>query len=152
MKISHILNRKGPHFFSIEADQPLSEAVRLMIHHRIGSLVVMDGGRLVSIVTERDVVWAAGSHGSNLTQMKVRDIMAKKLVTCVADDELDHAMDIMTQNPTKQRIRHLPVLEGGKLIGVISIGDIVHALLTEREFENKLLKTYIRNWPDEEPA
>lgn len=152
MKISHILKRKGQTYFSIEADQPLSEAVRLMIHHRIGSLVVMESGRLVSIVTERDVVWAAGSHGSNLTHMKVRDIMAKKLVTCGAEDSLDHAMDLMTQNPTKQRIRHLPVMESGKLIGVISIGDIVHALLTEREFENKLLKTYIKNWPDEEPT
>jgi CBS domain-containing protein len=152
MKIRHILEQKGQQCHSITPDEPVAEAVRLMIHNRIGSLVVMERGQITGIVTERDVVWAAGQHSVNLVNMTVRDIMAKTLVTCTSDDSLEHAMDLMTRNPTKQRIRHLPVIEGGTLVGLISIGDIVHALLTKTEFENKLLKNYIKHWPDEESA
>lgn len=152
MKVSHILEKKGRQCHSITPDQPVAEAVRLMIHHRIGSVVVMDGGQLVGIVTERDVVWAAGQYSVSLINMTVRDIMAKTLVICSGQDSLDHAMDLMTRNPTKRRIRHLPVVDDGKLTGLISIGDIVHALLTQTEFENKLLKNYIKHWPDEESA
>ena len=123
-----------------------------MIHNRIGSLVVMENGQIVGIVTERDVVWAAGQHSVNLINMTVHDIMAKTLVTCTGEDSLEHAMDLMTRNPTQQRIRHLPVIDDGELVGLISIGDIVHALLTKTEFENKLLKNYIKHWPDEERA
>lgn len=152
MKVCHILEKKGRQCHSITPDQPVAEAVRMMIHHRIGSVVVMDGGQLVGIVTERDVVWAAGQYSVSLVNMTVRDIMAKTLVTCSGQDSLDYAMDLMTRNPTKRRIRHLPVVDDGKLTGLISIGDIVHALLTQTEFENKLLKNYIKHWPDEESA
>jgi len=152
MKIRHILEKKGQQCHLITPEQPVAEAVRLMIHNRIGSLVVMGHGQIVGIVTERDVVWAAGQHSVNLVNMTVHDIMAKTLVTCTGEDSLEHAMDLMTRNPTKQRIRHLPVIDGGKLVGLISIGDIVHALLTKTEFENKLLKNYIKHWPDEESA
>ena len=150
MKIRHILEKKGQQCHSISPEQSVPEAVRLMIHNRIGSLVVIDQGKIAGIVTERDVVWAAGQHSVNLVNMTVHDIMAKTLVTCSGEDSLEHAMDLMTRNPTKQRIRHLPVIDDGKLNGLISIGDIVHALLTKTEFENKLLKNYIKHWPDEE--
>lgn len=150
MKIRHILEKKGQQCHSISPEQSVPEAVRLMIQNRIGSLVVIDQGRIAGIVTERDVVWAAGQHSVNLVNMTVHDIMAKTLVTCSGEDSLEHAMDLMTRNPTKQRIRHLPVIDDGKLTGLISIGDIVHALLTKTEFENKLLKNYIKHWPDEE--
>ena len=150
MKIRHILEKKGQQCHSISPDQPVAEAVRLMIHNRIGSLVVLEREQLVGIVTERDVVWAAGQHGVDLVNMTVHDIMAKTLVTCASEESLDHAMDLMTRNPTKRRIRHLPVIDDGKLVGLISIGDIVHALLTKTEFENKLLKNYIKHWPDDE--
>lgn len=152
MKVCHILEKKGQQCHSITPDQPVSEAVRLMIQHRIGSVVVMEDGKLVGIVTERDVVWAAGQYSVSLINMTVRDIMAKTLVTCSGQDSLDYAMDLMTRNPTKRRIRHLPVVDDGNLAGLISIGDIVHALLTQTEFENKLLKNYIKHWPDEESA
>ncbi len=149
MKIHHVLEKKGRHCYEIEPDKPISEAVRSMIEHRIGSLVVKRAGKIVSIVTERDIVWAAGVHGTNLSNIKVSDIMATSLITCSGDDSVDHAMGLMTRNPGRQRIRHLPVMDGSELIGVISIGDIVHALLTETEFENKLLKNYIKHWPGE---
>jgi CBS domain-containing protein len=152
MKIRHILEKKGSICHSIEPNQPLTDAVRLMTQHRVGSLLVMDQGRLISIVTERDVMWAAGNCESTLKNVKVRDVMAKQLVTCSPEDSLDHAMDLMTRNALKQRIRHLPVVESEALRGIISIGDIVHALLTETKFENKLLKSYIKHWPDEEIA
>lgn len=149
MKVRHILDRKGTAFHSIDPGKSIADAVDAMIKNRIGSLLVMENGRLLSIVTERDVVWAAGKMGTNLSEVRVRDIMARALVTCAADDSLDHAMDLMTRNPTNQRIRHLPVMNGNDLIGIISIGDIVHALLTETKFENHLLKNYIKNWPAE---
>jgi predicted transcriptional regulator len=152
MKIRNILEKKGNLCHAIEPDRPLTEAVHSMIQHRVGSLVVTENDRLISIVTERDIMWAVGQHCANLSKLSVRDVMAKTLVTCTSEDSLDHAMDLMTRNPTKQRIRHLPVVDADRLAGMISIGDIVHALLTETKFENTLLKTYIKHWPDEETA
>jgi CBS domain-containing protein len=150
MKVRNILDQKGTRCHAVGPGQPITDAVDAMIKFKIGSLLVMEKDRLLSIVTERDVVWAAGKMGPKLSELKVRDIMAKMLITCSIDDSVDHAMDLMTSNPTKQRIRHLPVMDGEKLAGVISIGDIVHALLTETKFENNLLKNYIKNWPAED--
>lgn len=153
MKIRHILDKKGRQFQSIAPDKLLSDAVSIMMKHRIGSLVVMEGSRLVSIITERDVMYAVAQHpGAALAQVKVRDLMPRALITCTDEDSVDHAMDLMTGNPKKQRIRHLPVVDGDRLVGIISIGDIVHALLTETQFENKLLKNYIKHWPEEGAA
>lgn len=149
MKVSNILKDKGKNFFSIEPDQLLCDAVALMMQHKIGSLIVLEKGELRSIVTERDVMGAVDKHRDKVINIKVRDVMAPKLITCCSDDDIAQAMDMMTNNLTKRRIRHLPVVDNNELSGVISIGDIVHALLTETKFENRLLKNYIRNWPDE---
>lgn len=150
MKVSHILKEKGTEFLSIEPDQMLCDAVALMMQHKIGSLIVLENGKLRSIVTERDVMGAVDKHQAKVTEIKVRQVMAPKLVTCHSDDDIGMAMDMMTNNLTKRRIRHLPVVDEDELAGVISIGDIVHALLTESKFENRLLKNYIQNWPDDE--
>lgn len=112
--------------------------------------MVMEGGRLVSIVTERDVLLAVGSHGDSLSDVTVGKVMARQLIICSSDDTLDRAMDMMTNNATKKRIRHLPVVDDEVLVGVVSIGDVVDALLTKTRFENQLLKNYIKNWPEEE--
>jgi len=149
MKVSQILERKGSHCHSIEPDKSLSEAVAVMMQHRIGSLLVIDKGTLVSIVTERDVMWSVNEHGAKVIETIVADVMARELVTCNGDCSLADAMDLMTKNVTGRRIRHLPVVEGERLLGLISIGDIVNTLLREAEFENKLLRNYIRNWPEE---
>ncbi len=149
MKVSHILNKKSSESFSISPEQSMTEAVKLMTEHRIGSVVVMEGDELKSIVTERDVLIALGEHGS-LDKIKVADVMAPKLITCPSDTTLDEAMDMMINNDTGKRIRHLPIVDDGKYVGMISIGDVVEALLTKTAFENKLLKNYIQNWPDEE--
>jgi len=150
MKVSKILKNKGTDCFSIEPDQLLCEAVKLMTQHKIGSLLVMENGNLKSIVTERDVMGAVGKYKDRITGIKVEEVMAPSLVTCCSDDDIASAMDQMTNNATKCWIRHLPVVDEGKLSGLISIGDIVHALLEEAKFENRLLKNYIQNWPEED--
>ena len=150
MRVEHILTKKGGHYVSIEPDRSLTEAIGLMMEHRFGSLLVMEGGRLESIVTERDVMRAVHQYGDGLKDIKVRDVMAPRLITCHHDCTVDKAMDLMLHNETGNRVRHLPVMDGTELKGLISIADIIEALLTETLFENKLLKNYIKNWPEED--
>lgn len=152
MNLGHVLKNKNATVLSIEPDDLLTEAVARMMANRVGSLVVLDNGKLLSIVTERDVMWAVNSHDANVKSVRVRDVMAKQLVTCETSDTLDQAMNMMINNALGHRIRHLPVMENGEFIGLISIGDIVQALLTETKFENNLLKHYIKNWPESEEA
>ncbi|TPW16708.1 MAG: Inosine-5'-monophosphate dehydrogenase [Halothiobacillaceae bacterium] len=148
MKVGYVLEQKGVQSYSTTADQPLTRAAAVMTEQRIGSLVVTAEGRIESIVTERDVLFAVGRYQGEISALTVRDVMAPTLVTCSSDDTLDRVMDLMINNRTGHRIRHLPVVDNGELRGVISISDVVEALLTQVEFENKLLKNYIKNWPD----
>lgn len=149
MRVGHILQNKGTDTHGIAAERPLLEAVRLMMAQRIGSLVVIDdSGALQGIVTERDVLAAADRYDGDMGKVGIAEVMSADLVTCGPEDTLDHAMDLMLRNKTGRRIRHLPVVEGEALRGVISIGDVVQALLTETAFENKLLRNYIKNWPE----
>ena len=150
MKVGHVLKQKGTSCFSASENQLLTEAAEIMSEKRVGSLVVMEGDAIKSIVTERDLMLAVANYRGEISSIKVSDVMAKLLITCDAEDTLDKVMDLMINNETGKRIRHLPVLEDGKLLGVISISDVVEALLTKTEFENKLLKGYIKNWPDAE--
>ena len=150
MKAGHIIKNKNAKCIFTTENQLLTEAAVLMCEHRIGSLIVMDkeGQNLKSIVTERDLLYVVGCNSRELSSVKVSDVMAKELITCSVNDTLDQVMDLMINNVTGKRIRHLPVLDEGKLAGIISISDVVDALLTKVEFENKLLKSYIKNWPD----
>lgn len=152
MNVSKILKKKGNTCQSTTPDSLLVDAVRVMMQSRIGSLVVMENGKLVSIVTERDVMHAVDKYGPDLGQIRVKDLMAPQLITCTTKDSVDKIMDTMMHNSTKRRIRHLPVVENGALVGLVSIGDVVDVLLTETRFENQLLKNYIKNWPDTEKA
>ncbi len=152
MKVGHIIEEKGVQRFCTTANQSLTDAATLMCENRIGSLVVLDGEDIKSIVTERDVMMAVGGCHGEISGLTVGDVMPKLLITCNVEDTLDHVMDLMINNETGRRIRHLPVLDKSKLVGVISISDVVEALLTKQEFENKLLKNYIKNWPDAESA
>ena len=149
MKVGQILKQKEGGHFSISAEQPLTEAAAVMSENRIGSLVILDGQQPLSIVSERDVMLAVSKYGTDLGSVTVGDVMASQLIVCDAEMTLDEAMEMMINNDTGHRIRHLPVLNEGIFAGVISIGDLVSALLTKTEFENKLLKSYIKNWPDE---
>jgi len=150
MRVGHLLrNEKTCH--GIEPHQPLLAAVRLMMQHRVGALVVLDAGALVGIITERDVLGAVDRHTEDLREagrLRVADLMSTRLVVCSSDTGVDQAMALMLHNETGQRVRHLPVVDEGHLRGVISIGDVIQALLTETEFEAKLLRNYIKNWPE----
>jgi len=119
-----------------------------MMKQVIGALIVMEDDRIKGIVTERDVMATVHRQGSSLENILVRDVMASNLVVCQADDSLDQVMELLFDNDTGHRIRHLPVMDNDRLVGIISIADIVHAMLTETRFENHLLRNYIKNWPD----
>lgn len=148
MKVRGLLRKKGDRLLSAEPSTPLTAAVRIMMENRVGSLIVIENGKLLSIITERDVMAAVDRYADRIGELTVGDMMAKQLVTCTSEDSVDAIMDLMLRNPTKRRIRHLPVVDEGELKGVVSIGDIVAALLTEAKFENELLKNYIKNWPE----
>ncbi len=151
MNVEHILNSKNAGNYIIEADSLLSEAITTMTDNRIGSLIILQNGKPHGIVTERDVMYAVAEHGDKLFALKVSEVMSTHLVTCDAESTLDHAMEMMINNETQHRIRHLPVVDnGGGFSGIISMSDVVEALLTKTEFENKLLMNYIKNWPDAE--
>lgn len=148
MRIGHLIKNKMTGNFCVSRDESLVNAAAVMNKNHIGSLVVKEGDKVISIVTERDVMRAVSDHSGRLAELKVADVMATKLIQCDADDSVDHIMDIMINNETRHRIRHLPVMENGNFIGVISMSDIIQALLTETKFENNLLKNYIKNWPE----
>lgn len=150
MKIRHILESKGTDVYHVSPEESIAAAVGHMTEHNSGSLIVMEEDRLAGIITERDVMRAANRYGTDLASIMVREVMATDVVCCRDTDTLDEAMGLMIENPSKHGIRHLPVMDGDHLTGVISMRDIIRALLTEIKFENRLLKNYIKNWPDEE--
>ena len=148
MRIRDILREKGDKVATIGAGRTVHEAVHELNSHRIGALVVTgDDGSVQGIVSERDVLRMAaetwddgGDRAARLRDRPVVGIMTREVICAVPDDELDYAMGIMTQN----RIRHLPVVEEGTLIGIISIGDVVRAHLSEAAYENRMLKDYVQ--------
>lgn len=144
MILRDILTIKGGEIISISPGQIVPEAVSLMTQHNIGSLVVMEGGRMIGIVTERDVLRALHRLGCDISKAKVEDLMSRDLIVGNPEDTLDYVRGVMTEN----RIRHLPVVEGETLLGVITFHDVAKACLTENNFELQLLKKYIRHWPE----
>jgi CBS domain-containing protein len=139
MRVKDILASKGSVVYTIEPDKSVRECIGTLVEHKIGSLLVVEGDRIVGIITERDILREAGTHAGRLDQRCVRDAMSADLIVGVPEDEVNYVMGIMTKN----RIRHLPIVEGRELRGMISIGDVVWASLTEAEFENRNLKEYI---------
>lgn len=151
MNVEHILKNKNVGNYITEANNLLANAIKTMADNRIGSLIILQNGRPAGIVTERDVMYAAAEYGDKMFSLKVSAVMSRHLITCDLESTLDHAMEMMINNETEHRIRHLPVVDNeGQFSGIISISDVVSALLTKTEFENKLLMNYIKNWPDAE--
>jgi CBS domain-containing protein len=140
MKVRDILQLKGPQVYSIGPDQTVLDAVALLMEHRIGALLVRDAaGAVAGIISERDVLRECQHHASELGNIVVSDAMTRDLIVCVLDDDVDYAMGIVTKN----RVRHLPVMDGETVAGMISIGDLVKANLEEVQYENRYLKEYI---------
>jgi CBS domain-containing protein len=140
MTVKAILSRKGNDVITVEPTVTLSAAVKILGEHRIGALVVVGPDKQVAgIVSERDIVRALAQRGSGALDEAVGQVMTRKVVTCAESDTVAELMERMT----KGRFRHLPVVERGKLAGLVSIGDVVKYRLEEMEHESKALKEYI---------
>ena len=141
MLIGQILAGKGGDVVAIEPDATIAEAARLLKDKRIGAVVVIERGgeRLSGIISERDIARGVAEHGARLPELKVRDLMTAGVVTCAPEDGLQKLMQIMTD----KRFRHLPVVKDGRMIGIISIGDVVKHRLQELETEAHMLQDYI---------
>lgn len=135
-----ILAAKGTDVVTVRPDQTVHEAMRLLVAHNIGAVLVTVGTELVGILSERDVLRLGARNPEALTTTRVEGAMTRELVVGVPEDEVDYVMSVMTEN----RIRHLPILEDGQLAGIVSIGDLVNSLRRGAEVENRYLKQYIR--------
>jgi CBS domain-containing protein len=135
----HLLEGKAPEIFAIGPDAPVLDAVREMAGKHIGALLVMDAGALVGIVSERDYARKVVLQGRSSRDTPVRDIMTTDVVTVRPVDTTDYCMQVMTE----RRIRHLPVVEDDAVIGVVSIGDLVKAVIEDQQLELAQLQRYI---------
>lgn len=144
MQIREILTLKSDTIYSIAPTDPVQSAVGKMVELGVGSLVVMKNDEMVGLLTERDVVHGMLKQGCDLKDAQVSTIMVTEPVVANAEDTVDYARDVMT----KSHIGHLPILDGNKLLGIISFHDVARACLKEANFENSLLKRYIKHWPE----
>jgi CBS domain-containing protein len=148
MKVSDILAVKGSALFTSNPDDPLQDALRTMAELDIGSLVVMDHGEVTGILTFREVIQAVVRNNGSVGTGAVRQVMDDFPVTCTPDTELDEVRRLMLN----RHARYVPVVDNKTLMGVISFYDVARAVVEAQDFENRMLKAYIRDWPVEEPA
>src|SRR5437868_14211972 len=143
MQVKEILRVKGNRLLSVEPAGKVVDAVNTMAKENLGSLVVMDQGRMVGMLTFHELLRALASRGGALGELRVNDIMVRDPVTAAPDMEVNDLRRTMLESSA----RYLPVMQEGRLIGVISFRDVAKAVLEEQDFENKMLKGYIKNWP-----
>lgn len=139
MWISDILRSKGSDVVTVDPDRSVLEVVRTLVRHNIGAVVVEEGGRPIGILSERDVLRLAARGPDYLAFTRVANVMTTSLVTGHPSDDLRHVMNVMTE----KRVRHLPVIDHGRLVGIVSIGDVVNRLRSETEETNRHLRAYI---------
>ncbi len=139
LRVNYLLSLKGKDVWSIDPDVPVLEAIRMMADRRIGALPVMRGAELVGILSERDYARKVILLGRSSAETPVRDIMTTPVTTISPDDAVHNCMEIMTE----KRIRHLPVVDRGKVVGMISIGDLVKAVIEEQQQTIDQLERYI---------
>lgn len=140
MRIREVLDRKGSEVVTVEPSLTVHGAMQVLVEHNIGAVIVTRDGRIEGILTERDVLRLAAEDARSLSTTLVGDVMTTELVVGVAEDQVNYAAGIMTAN----RIRHLPIVDGERLSGVVSIGDVVNAMKQEKEVENRYLRDYIQ--------
>lgn len=140
MTVAAILGRKGHDVIRLTPDTGVADGIALLVRHRIGCLPVMEDGAVAGILSERDVVRALGAEGAAVLTAPVRRIMTSPAVTIGPDMPVMTALSLMT----RRRIRHLPVLEDGELVGFISIGDLVKHRIDAVEAEAEAMRAYIR--------
>jgi CBS domain-containing protein len=139
--VRHILDSKEKVLWSVEPDDPVLEVIQLMADHHVGALPVMRGGELLGIVSERDYARKVVLLGRSATETPVWQIMSAPVITVTGDSLLTDCMQLVTQN----RVRHLPVVEDGRVIGMVSIGDLVKAVIDEQQHKIEDLERYIRS-------
>ena len=140
MTVRAILDFKGHHVLSVEPDAKVSAAVKLLSERRIGAVLVMTKGRIEGILSERDIVRVLGERGASVMDEPVSAVMTRKVVGCREKDTVSEIMEMMTNG----KFRHLPVIEDGKVAGLISIGDVVKWRVGEYEREQEALREYIK--------
>ena len=148
MQVSDILRVKGNTLYTVSPDQPLAEALATMQSFDIGSLVVMSHGDLVGMLTFREVIVAVVRNGGVVGQTLVRSVMDDHPLTCTPATEIDEVRRMMLE----RHARYMPVLDQRTLMGVISFYDVAKAVVDSQDFENRMLKAYIRDWPVEDGA
>jgi len=137
MKVETILKAKGGHVVTVQPNATVGTAIRRLKLERIGALVVSQNGvELQGMISERDIVLGLAEHGGGLRDLQVADLMTREVRTCTPQDSIKHVMGEMTRS----RVRHLPVLEHGKLVGIVSIGDVLKNRLEEVELEASVLR------------
>ena len=140
MLVRHIVSVNGADVATARPDTTIADAAKVLRDRNIGALVITtDDGGLAGILSERDLVRGLPDHGTDLLALKVKDRMTTEVTTCSPDDRVDGIMKLMTDG----RFRHLPVVEAGKLVGIVSIGDVVKSRLEELEAEATTLRQYI---------
>ena len=145
MKVSDILRVKGNTLFTTTPDEPLAKAVAVMAEKDIGSLVVMEYGDLVGMLTFREVIQTVVKNGGFVGTYSVRASMDDAPLTCTTETDVDEVRRMMLA----QHARYLPVMDHKMLMGVVSFYDVAKAVVDAQNFENKMLKAYIRDWPDD---
>ena len=140
MTVRAILDTKGHQIMSVPPDAKMSEAIKLLSERRIGAVLVMSEGRIEGILSERDIVRVLGERGAAVLEEPVSAVMTRKVVSCRPNDTVSAIMEMMTLG----KFRHLPVLEGESVVGLISIGDVVKWRVQEYETEQEALRTYIK--------
>ena len=148
MKVSDILRVKGNTLYTVSPDEPLAGAIDVMAEKDIGSLVVMDHGDLVGMLTFREVIQSVVRNGHSVGKTQVRSAMDDAPLTCTMETELDEVRRMMLE----RHARYMPVMDKRMLMGVISLYDVAKAVVDSQNFENRMLKAYIRDWPAAEDA
>lgn len=146
MQVRGILSVKGKVLFTIPSDKTLADAVAIMDEQNVGSLACFDKGRMVGMLTFREILRELNALGRNWGQTSVADAMVRDPVIGTPDMEVDALRRLMVE----RHMRYLPIMEGDTLLGIISFHDVARAVLEEQGFENRMLKAYISDWPQEE--
>jgi CBS domain-containing protein len=141
LSVQQLLDQKPKGIFTVAPDEPVLTAIRKMAEHHIGALLVMSADELVGIVSERDYARKVVLLGRSSTETRVEAIMTSKVITVTAQQDAHDCMRLMTD----KRIRHLPVVAGDRVVGILSIGDLVRAVIEEQERTIADLETYIRS-------
>lgn len=146
MRVSNILQVKGNTLFTVTPDTLLKDAVETMAQHDIGSLVVMESGELVGMLTFREIIKTMSNNGGVIGNTTIRRVMDDHPLTCTLETEVNEVRRMMLE----RHARYMPVMDSNTLMGVISFYDVAKAVVEEQSFENKMLKAYIRDWPEGE--